>query len=200
MKKAGLMATVIGLVANFGLFLTKLYVGISSNSLAIYCDAVNNLGDALACIIAIGGFVLIKKMSEKRSLRTQSLCTFVISILIAVSGGYFIYNGIERLLYPLPVSYIREYAIIIVATIFVKILMGIMYYLFNKRANSIVLKALVLDCGLDCLVTAFALMSIVLVARVNFAVDGAFAIITGAIITASAIKNLVEQTKYLIND
>lgn len=200
MKRAGLLATIIGLASNFVLFLIKLYVGISSNSLAIYCDAVNNLGDALACVIAIIGFVLIKKMSEQKSARTQSLCTFVISILIAVSGGYFIYNGIERLLYPLPVSYIKEYAIIIVATIFAKILMGIMYYGFNKKANSVVLKALVLDCGLDCLVTAFALMSIVLVSRVNFAIDGAFAIITGAIITASAIKNLIEQAKFLIND
>lgn len=200
MKKAGFWATIIGLAINFALFLTKLYVGISSNSLAIYCDAINNLGDTFACIIGIIGFVLIKRMSALKSSKTQSLCTFVISILISASGVYFVYNGIERLFYPLPISYITEYAVIIGATIIVKILMAIMYRSFNKKADSAVLRALVLDSVLDCFVTACALMSLVLITKINFAIDGIFAIITGGIITISSIKNLVEQAKYLINN
>lgn len=200
MKRFGLIATIIGLVANFGLFLTKLYVGISSNSLAIYCDAINNLGDAFSCIIGILGFILIIKMSEIKSKRAQSLFTFVISIIIAVSGIYFVYNGADRLLYPLPVSYTHKYAIIIILTVFAKIIMGIMYALFNKKEQSSVLKALVLDSFLDCFVTAFALMSLFLIKKINFAVDGIFAIITGGIITASAIKNIIEESKFLINN
>lgn len=200
MKRFGLIATIIGLVANFGLFLTKLYVGISSNSLAIYCDAINNLGDTFSCVIGILGFILITKMSEIKSKRTQSLFTFVISIIIAVSGIYFVYNGADRLLYPLPVSYTVKYAIIIILTVFAKIIMGIMYALFNKKQKSAMLKALVLDSFLDCFVTIFALMSLFLIGKINFAVDGIFAIITGGMITASAIKNIVEESKYLINN
>lgn len=44
---AGVMA--VGLLFNLLLAFVKLYVGISSNSLAVYCDAVNNFGDALLC-------------------------------------------------------------------------------------------------------------------------------------------------------
>lgn len=200
MHTAGKAATAIGIGANFLLFLTKLYVGISSNSLAIYCDAINNLGDTFACIIAIMGFVLAKKLNERKSNRTQSLCTFIISLVIAVSGGYFVYNGLERLLYPLPISYTNKYAVLIIATIFVKILMGIMYHFFNKKENSPMLKALVLDSFLDCFVTMFALMGLLLVTKLNYAVDGAFAIVTGTIITISAVKNIIEQSKFLIND
>ncbi len=200
MKSNGIVATSIGLAANFILFLVKLYVGISSNSLSIYCDAINNLGDTFACIIAVAGFVLVKKMTDQHATRTQSLATFVISTIIAITGGYFIYNGVERLVYPLPLSYSKKYAIIIVATILAKIIMGAMYILFNKSQSSTMLKAMILDSFLDCFITAFALMSLLLVARVNFAIDGIFAIITGSIITITAIKNVIAQTKYLITN
>lgn len=200
MKRLGIVATSIGVLANFCLFLAKLYVGISANSLAIYCDAINNLGDTLSCIVAILGFVLIKKMNERKSNRTQSLFTLFISLVIAGSGIYFVYNGIDRLLYPTPVSYTKKYAIIIILTVFAKIIMGIMYYLFNKKEKSTVLKALVMDSFLDCFVTIFALMSLFLITKINFAVDGIFAIITGTMITVSAIKEIVDDSKFLIND
>lgn len=200
MKSVGAKATAIGIAANFLLFLVKLYIGISSNSLAIYCDAVNNLGDVFACIVALSGFLLIKKLNEQKSLRAQSLCTFIISIVIALSGIYFIYNGMERMLYPLPISYTPRYAFAIIGTIGVKILMGVIFILFNKKEESSVLKALILDSFLDCFVTLSALMGLFLITKVNYAVDGLFAVITGAIITVSAIKNIINEAKYLINN
>ncbi len=200
MNKAGLSAAIIGILSNFLLFLIKLYVGISSNSLAIYCDAVNNLGDTFSCAVALLGFYLVKRLNERKSLRTQSLCTFIISLVITVSGVYFVYNGLERIMYPLPITYSRKYAVIITATIFAKILMGMMYAFFNNKAQSPMLKALVLDSFLDCFVTVFAVMGLLLVTKVNYAVDGVFAIITGSIITVFAIKNIIQQSKFLIND
>lgn len=200
MKNRGFITVIIGTVINFTLFLTKVYVGISSGSLSIYCDAINNLGDTFACLIGLFGFYLIGKYSERKSDRTQSLFTFVISLIIAVSGIYFIYNGTERILYPLPVSYTLKYAVIIFITIAVKILLGIMYMLFNKKEQSPVLKAMILDSFLDCLITAFTLISLFLVPKVNFAVDGIFAVITGLAITVSAVKNIKEQSIFLIND
>ena len=94
MDKTGKAATIIGTIANFALFLTKLFVGISSNSLSVYCDAINNLGDTFGCLIALLGFIFYKKMNDVQNERTQSLCTFVINIIIAVTGGYFVYNGL----------------------------------------------------------------------------------------------------------
>lgn len=200
MKKLGITASVLGTVCNLALFFTKLYVGISTNSLSIYCDSINNLGDTLACLIAILGFYLSIKMNERKAQRTQSLFTFVISLFIAVTGAYFVYNGLERVMYPLKISYSINYAYIITATVFVKILMGVMYILFNKKSHSPVLKALVLDSFLDAMITLFTLMGLVLVNRVNFAVDGIFAIIIGTMVFISASKNLISQSKHLIND
>lgn len=200
MKNYGAVAAAAGTAVNFCLFLTKIYVGISSNSLSIYCDAINNLGDTFASLIALAGFIMIKKFTERKSARTQSLFTFVIDIIIAVTGAYFVYNGLERILYPLPVSYSVKYAFIILATIAVKILLGIFYILFNRKAPSPVLRAMITDSFLDCFITFATLMSLFLVPRVEFATDGFFAVITGLIITVSAVKNIISQAKFLIND
>lgn len=200
MNKIGIKATALGVIFNTVLFFAKFYVGISTNSLSIYCDAINNLGDTFACLIAVLGFFLARKVTELKSQKIQSLCTFVISLIIAATGVYFVYNGLQRLMYPLRIAYSEEYAYIIIATVFAKILMGLMYMAFNKKASSPVLKAMILDSFLDCAVTIFALMGLFLITKVNFAADGIFAIIIGTAVTVSAVKNTIEQSKFLINN
>lgn len=200
MNKIGIKATALGVIFNTVLFFAKFYVGISTNSLSIYCDAINNLGDTFACLIAVLGFSLARKVTELKSQKIQSLCTFVISLIIAATGAYFVYNGLQRLMYPLRIAYSEEYAYIIIATVFAKILMGLMYMAFNKKASSPVLKAMILDSFLDCAVTIFALMGLFLITKVNFAADGIFAIIIGTAVTVSAVKNTIEQSKFLINN
>ena len=200
MNKIGIKATALGVIFNTVLFFAKFYVGISTNSLSIYCDAINNLGDTFACLIAVLGFFLAQKVTELKSQKIQSLCTFVISLIIAATGAYFVYNDLQRLMYPLRIAYSEEYAYIIIATVFAKILMGLMYMAFNKKASSPVLKAMILDSFLDCAVTIFALMGLFLITKVNFAADGIFAIIIGTAVTVSAVKNTIEQSKFLINN
>ncbi|MBQ3904218.1 MAG: cation transporter [Eubacterium sp.] len=198
MKNAGLKAVIFGAVLNFTLAVVKLYIGISSNLLTIYCDAVNNLADNFSCVLAIGGFILVKKLGERQSERAQSLCTFVISAIVAVTGIYFVYNGLERFLYPTPVVYSIKYAVLIAVTVGVKIFMAVMYKAFNKHENSDVLRALVTDSILDCFITVAALMSLFLVSKLNYAVDGVFAVVTGGIITVSAIRSLIKEAKFLV--
>ncbi len=200
MKNVRLSAALIGLLLNLALFLTKLYIGISSASLTIYCDAINNLGDTFACLVALFGFVMIKRLGEKQSARAQSLCTFVISLLIAGTGIYFVYSGLERMMYPVPVRSMPVYLAVISGTVFVKLFMGFMFRAFDKKAPSSVIKALALDSFLDCFITISAIMSLALVSKVNYAVDGLFAIITGSVISVSAIKNIISETKFLVNN
>lgn len=189
----------LGIATNFCLFLVKLYIGISSNSLSIYCDAVNNMGDTVGCIIAFAGFLAINKLDEIKSKRAQSLCTFVINLIIAVCGAYFIYNGLERIMYPLPVSYSVKYAVVISATVLVKILLGIIYIFLNKKENSTVLKAMILDSFLDCFITIAALMGLFLIPKIDFAADGIFSVVAGAMVFVFSAKGIADEVKYLIN-
>ncbi len=200
MNKKSVLTAVFGIAANFILFAVKLYIGISSNALSVYCDAINNLGDTFACIIALSGFVISIKLDERRGRRAESLAGFVIGIIVAVTGFYFAYNGAERLMYPTPVRYLTKYAVLLFITALVKIAMGIIYIIVYKKDNSPVLKALILDSFLDTGITLAALMGFFLITKLNYAVDGAFSVILGIVIAVGAVKTIITQAKALIND
>lgn len=200
MGKTGVKAAIFGLTVNFALFLIKLYVSISSGSLAIYCDGINNLGDTLSCIIALVGFALAIRLDEKKSSRAQSLASFVIGLILAFTGSYFAYNGIERLMYPVPISFLYKYAILISVTALAKLIMGIVYFKINKKHASPVYKTLIMDSFLDCAVTLSTLISLTLSVKINFAIDSILSIVIGIAVATSAVKTLWAQCKYLIND
>lgn len=198
--KKSIFGALFGLILNFVLFLVKLFVSISSGSLAIYCDGINNLGDTLSCIIALVGFLLVVKYSEKKGMRVQSLATFVIGIILAVTGAYFAYNGVERLMYPVAISYLKKYAMLIGITIIVKAAMGIVYCCLNKKSKSPVFKALIADSILDTVITMSSLLSLTLSVKINFAIDSIISIAIGLIVCVSAVKTVISQGRYLINE
>ena len=199
MKKYYLTAALAGIAVNFTLFAIKLYVGNASYSLTIYCDAVNNMGDTFSCILALLGFIFaLRFKDEVRSKRTQSLIAFVISIIIAVTGLFFAYRGLDRLMYPTGVVYNTKYAWLIACSIFAKAALGALLVWLNKKSPSPIISALALDSFLDCLVTLFTLMGMLLVTRVNFAFDAYFAFLCGGIITVQAVRCIIKESKYLI--
>lgn len=200
MGKLGIKAAVFGLMTNFILFLIKLYISVSSNSLTIYCDAVNNLADTLSCIVALAGFIIILKVSERKSKRIQALASFLIGIALIAVGLYFAYNGLERLMYPIAVSYSVKYALLVVVTIFIKLAMGIIYIFINKKQSSPVFKTLILDSFLDCAITFTALLGFSLTTKINYAIDGVFSVIIGIAVAIGAFKTVTQQAKFLVND
>lgn len=198
--KVGIKAAVFGVIINFLLFLLKLYVGISTNSLSVYCDSINNLGDTFSCAIGVFGFYLVIKLDEKRGRRTQSLASFVIGAVVAVTGVYFAYSGIERLMYPTNISYSVNYAVLILLTVFVKLAMGIFYFYTDKKSPSPVIKTLTLDSFMDTFVTLASFLGLTLTEKINFAVDGIVSVVMGITVAAAALKTAVSEAKYLISN
>ena len=201
MGKTGIKTAVFGVLCNFFLFLIKLYVGISTNSLAIYVDSINNLGDTFSCFIAIAGFAFVlKTKEEKKGERIQSLSSFVIGMIVAVTGAYCVYSGLERFMYPLLVSYSRNYALLICLTAVVKLVMGFVYIRMNKKSPSPVIKTLILDSFLDFGITVSAVCGFFLIEKLGFAADGIIGIAIGIAIVISASKSVWEQAKRLVNE
>ncbi|MGN0570675.1 MAG: cation transporter [Candidatus Fimenecus sp.] len=194
--QAGVMA--VGLLCNLLLGLVKLYIGISSNSLAVYCDAVNNFGDALLCAAVLSAVLLMKTHDEQIHRRAESLLTFCIGLVLAVAGIYFLYSGTERILYPLPIAYLRKYAVLLACTLPVKVFLAVLYHTVGKKKQSKPFKALFMDCLLDCAVTLFSLMGLLLSSKLPFAADGVFAVVIGAAVAVSAGKTVIREAKFLI--
>ena len=82
-------AAVFGICVNLCLFMVKLYVGISTNSISIYVDSLNNALDSVVCIIALVGFWLSVRTSPKYPFglgRAEDLTGFITAVVIVGTG------------------------------------------------------------------------------------------------------------------
>ncbi|MBR0112290.1 MAG: cation transporter [Clostridia bacterium] len=197
-KAIGIISAALAL--NLALFITKLYVGISTGCLAIYCDGINNLADSLSCGVAVFGFAMAARLDEKQSMRAQSLVSFVTALAVALTGAYFAYQGAEKLLYPTLVSFRVNYAVLIAVTAVVKLFMAFMFRRADRGIPSPVFKTMMLDCFMDFGITLCALMSFGLSEKLNFAIDGLVSVLIGVIVAIGAIKTLKEQIVFLIKN
>lgn len=185
-------AACIGIAINLILFIVKLYIGLSSNSIAIYADSLNNMLDCAVCVIAAIGFcILTAKHNENYPFgfgKTEDILNFVVSVIISLTGMYFAYISFERFMYPAPVWYSIKYAVIVSVTVIVKLALALIYRAINKNLNSSVLKALYIDSLLDLFITASTLISFTLSNYVNFSIDGITGIAIGIFLAVQGIK------------
>ena len=88
--KTIIRTSIIGISANIFLAVFKAIIGITSNSIAIVMDAVNNLSDAASSVITIIGTKLAGKKADKKHPfgygRIEYLSATVISILVLYAG------------------------------------------------------------------------------------------------------------------
>ncbi len=182
----------------------KLYVGLSSNSISIYSDGVNNLFDSLTGILSFGVFIAIAKetdiFSRFRAAKLEQLLSFIISVTIAFSAFYFAYNSLERLTYPTPVTYSVKYLVIILSTAAVKLILFAVMRAFAVKLGSEVIRLISLDSLLDFFITGVTAITLLLSKDGRYTVDAFCGIGISVIILISAVKNVISSVKALTGE
>ena len=203
-KKYVLSAGSFAFVCNLMLFAVKLYVGLASGSISIYSDGINNFFDCLSGALAVGAFVALGRIKneegEKIVRRTQSLLSFVMSVIVAFSGFYFTYNSLERFVYPTPVNYLEKYLYLILGTTAAKLMMIFVFRYLGKKADSPVIKVMAVDGVLDFFVSGVTVLTLILTKSGGYAYDAVAGVVIGVIITVGAIKLVVSSVKQIIFD
>ena len=86
----GKFSSIVGIVCNAILFISKLIVGTLSASVSITADAVNNLSDASSSIISLLGFKLASRPADEEHPyghgRYEYLSGLMVAVLIMVIG------------------------------------------------------------------------------------------------------------------
>ena len=184
----------VGAAVNILLFFVKLYIGLSTNSVAIYADSLNSLTDFAVCIAVIIGFWLSASQKTEEypfgKGRAEELTELLISAVILASGGVFAYLSFERIMYPVPVWYSSLYAVIIAATAAVKLLLSFVFAKMSKKLCSDAIKGIAADSGLDFFITLCTLISFSLSSETGFSVDGIAGVIISILLIAEGIKAL----------
>ncbi len=102
-------------VLNFTITVAEIIGGIVSNSLALLSDAIHNLGDGLAVLLAYIAHRISAKESNQRKTfgykRIEILAAFVNSIVLVAICIFLIWEAVQRFQHPAPIQGIIMFSV-----------------------------------------------------------------------------------------
>lgn len=198
-REYGILCSVTGIFLNLLLFAGKLFAGIISGSVAMKADAFNNLSDAASSIISLLGFKLSGKKPDADHPfghgRMEYISGLVISFLILLMGFELGKSSILSILTPAKIECGIIQAVILSASILIKLFMYLYNHGTGKKIKSPTMEAVAKDSLSDMISTGVVILSMVLSIFTSLPVDG----IGGLIVAFFILKTGIESTKDTIN-
>ena len=193
----------LAFLINLVLFGVKLYIGLATNSIAIYSDAVNNLLDSLSVLLTFVCLRIMLRTADRNS-RTvlrkgEQIFSFLIAIITVLTGLYFAYSSLERFMYPTPVWYTMTYLYVLVFTAAVKLGMFFLLRMAYRYTQSPVMKITAYDSLLDFFITAVTVLTLILSGTRSFSFDALFGLLISVMIVVPAVKIVIAAGAALIN-
>ena len=187
--------SIIGILANIALAAFKAVIGLSSNSIAIVMDAVNNLSDAASSVITIVGTKLAGREPDKKHPfgygRIEYLSATIISLLVLYAGITAFTESVEKIIHPDTPDYGAAALIIVAAAVVVKLLLGRYVKGIGEKVNSDSLKGSGEDATLDSVISASTLVAAAIYLFFHVSLEAWL----GAVIAVVIIKSGVEMLR-----
>ena len=188
----GRMSGVVGVVCNLLLAAAKLLAGILSGSVAITADALNNLSDATSSIVTFVGFKLAERPADADHpyghARYEYISALVVAGLILVIGVELAQSSFQKILNPEPTEFSVVMAVILVASVLVKLWMYFFQRRLGKLADSQALLATAVDSRNDCLATSAVLVAAAVEYFSGWMLDGYVGMAVSVFILISGIR------------
>ncbi|KUO59921.1 MAG: cation diffusion facilitator family transporter [Gracilibacter sp. BRH_c7a] len=200
----GYLSGIVGIIANTALFGIKLATGLMINSIALIGDALNNLTDAASSLVTIVGFKLASKPADEEHPfghgRLEYIAGLIVSFLIILVGYELIKSSVDRIIYPVQVSFSWPVFLIILFAIFVKSWLFFLNRLLSKEINSKALLAVSFDSLSDMIATGCIGVSLIASLFTTFPLDGYVGIIVSLLILYSGISLTKETISPLLGE
>ncbi len=188
----GKLSGIVGILCNVVLFALKLLVGTISGSVAITADAMNNLSDATSSVVTLIGFKLAEKPADEHHpyghARYEYLSGLAVAGMILIIGFELGKTSVEKILAPTPVEFSIPVAVVLVASILMKLWMS----LFNRKLGSLIgstaLLATAADSRNDAISTTAVLAATLIELFTNWQIDGFMGLAVAVFILYSGIQ------------
>ena len=161
--KTIIRTSIIGILANVFLAAFKAVIGLTSNSIAIVMDAVNNLSDAASSVITIVGTKLAGREPDKKHPfgygRIEYLSAMIISLLVLYAGITALVESVKKIIDPVTPDYSTVALVIVAVAVVVKIVLGRYVKHIGEKVNSDSLINSGADATLDSVISASTLVA-----------------------------------------
>ena len=201
-KRLGMLSGIVGIFGNLLLFSGKFFAGIITSSIAISADAFNNLSDAVSSLVTLICFKASNNPADKDHPfgygRIEYISGLIVSIAIIFMGIEFTKSSIEKIFNPEPVSIQLLPTLILVFSLFIKILLGFFNTKIGKIINSTALKAATFDSLGDAAVTVTILFGMAITYFTGISVDAYSGIVVSLFIIFTGVGLIKETLSPLI--
>ncbi len=201
----GTLASLVGIISNFILFLAKLLIGLFAMSVSIIGDSFNNLFDVASSMINLVGFKIANKPADKEHpyghQRFEYIAGLIISVIIIVFGIQVIIDSIEAIISQDNTNINLITIVVLTIAIIIKLWQGLFYKKMSKLIGSVSLEASSKDSFNDVLSTFVILIGSIIiyfVPNIPFSLDGVLGILVGLFVIISGIKMIKETSDPLI--
>lgn len=188
----GVLCGAVGVGLNLLLFAGKLLAGLAAGSIAAVADAVNNLSDAASSVVTLLGFLLAGQKPDRQHPfghgRMEYLSGLAVSVLILLMGLELGKSSVERIANPSSVAFGGPLALILCASIGVKLYMALYNRRYGRRFQSGAMEAASIDALGDCAATLAVLLSAMIERRTGVHADGWAGFVVAALILWSGVR------------
>ncbi|MCR4590433.1 MAG: cation diffusion facilitator family transporter [Lachnospiraceae bacterium] len=196
--------SVIGIVANVFLAAFKAFVGLTSNSIAIVMDAVNNLSDAASSVITIVGTKLAGKEPDRKHPfgygRIEYLSAMLISFLVLYAGITAFIESVKKIISPETPDYSAASLIIVAVAVVVKIVLGRYVKSVGKKVNSDSLVNSGEDATLDSVISASTLVAAAIYLTLHISLEAWLGAVIAIVIIKSGFEMLKETISQILGE
>ena len=190
-----IQTSIIGILANVFLAAFKAVIGLTSNSIAIVMDAVNNLSDAASSVITIVGTKLAGREPDRKHPfgygRIEYLSAMIISVLVLYAGITSLTESVKKIIQPDVPDYSAVALVIVGVGVVTKILLGRYVKGVGEKVNSDSLINSGEDATLDSIISASTLVAAVIYLVFHISLEAWL----GAVIALVIIKSGVEMLR-----
>ncbi len=201
-RKYGVLLGGMGIFFNALLFGLKLTVGIISGSVAVIADAVNNISDAGSSLISMIGFRLAGKKPDPDHPfghgRMEYIAGFIVSILIFIMGFELASDAVNAIAEPVKTKLTVVSAVILGASVAIKLYMFAYNRYWGKKLNSPTMKATAADSLGDTVSTLAVIGSLAVTQYTDYIIDGYVGMLVAVFILIAGFRAAKETIEPLL--
>jgi len=201
-QKYGVLGGMVGIILNLLLFIGKFFAYLLSGSVSIFADAFNNLSDAGSSVVTLIGFKLAGMPADKSHPfghgRIEYISGLAVSVLIIFMGFELGKSSIERIISPKATEFGVWTLAILIASILVKLWIGLFNRKLGKKIASPVMTAVASDSITDCISTFAVLFGTLLAKFADIHIDGYIGVLVSLFILYTGITSANDSLSPLL--
>lgn len=193
----GVLASIVGIICNVILFVSKLVIGLLINSISVMADAFNNLSDAASSIIGFIGVKMADKPADGDHPfghgRIEYIAAFIVAFLVIQVGFSLFKSSIVKIFHPEEMTFRMISIVILLLSVCVKLWMGMFNKKLGSRIHSSVMLATSADSLGDVATTSATIVSILVFRIAGWNIDGIIGLIVSVVVLIAGV-NIAKDT------